>query len=92
MVVLVGGEPGLFPALTLGLAQAIRALDPNVRVESNAFWATDDAAAERSLAPLYAAGASVMFSLDAFHAPFVPPECVERAVRVSQRLGGESYL
>jgi pyruvate-formate lyase-activating enzyme len=91
-VVLLGGEPGLFPALTLVLAKAIRALDLNVRVESNAFWAADDAAAERFLAPLYAEGASVMFSLDAFHAPFVPPQRVERAVRVSWRLGGESYV
>jgi hypothetical protein len=87
-VVLLGGEPGLLPTLTHGLAQAIRALGIGVRIESNAFWATDDAAARQFLEPLYADGASVMFSLDAFHAPFVPAERVERAIRVSETLGG----
>lgn len=92
LVVLLGGEPGLFPTLTHRLAKAIRALDINVRIESNAFWATDDPAARQFLAPLYADGVSLMFSLDVFHAPFVPLEQVERAIRVSEQLGGAYNL
>jgi hypothetical protein len=33
-----------------------------------------------------------MFSLDAWHEPFVPPERVARAVRISEALGGQYNL
>ena len=92
LVVLLGGEPGLFPELTHQLANAIRALDIKFRVESNAYWATDEAAARQFLAPLYANNVSLMFSLDAFHAPFIPLERVEQAVRVSEQLDGAYNL
>jgi hypothetical protein len=92
MVVLMGGEPGLYPELTYGLATACTDLGLAVRIETNAFWATSDDAARQFLAPLYALGASVMFSLDAFHEPHVPPERVERALRVSATLGGQHSL
>ncbi len=92
LVVFLGGEPGLFPTLTHRLANAIRALNINVRVETNAFWATDDTAARQFLAPLYADGVSLMFSLDAFHVPFIPLERVEHAIRVSEELGGAYNL
>jgi hypothetical protein len=88
MVVLMGGEPGLIPDLTHRLAVSITALGVAVRVETNASWATDDEAARRFLTPLYQSGASVMFSLDTWHAPFVPPERVTRAALVSTALGG----
>lgn len=88
LVVLLGGEPGLSPNLTHWLAKAIRALNIDVRIESNAFWATNDTAARQFLAPLYADGVSLMFSLDAFHEPFIPLERVERAIRISEQLGG----
>ena len=88
LVVILGGEPGLFPNLTHWLAKTIRALDINVRVESNASWATSDTAARQFLARLYADDVSVMFSLDAYHAPFTPLERVERAIRVSEELDG----
>ena len=88
LVVILGGEPGLFPNLTHWLAKAIRALDINVRVESNASWATSDTAARQFLAPLYADDVSLMFSLDAYHAPFTPLERIERAIRVSEQLDG----
>lgn len=91
-VVLMGGEPGLVPDLTHRLAAAIRALDIRVNVETNASWATDDEAARRFLEPLYAAGAKVMFSLDAWHEPFVPPERVARAAQMSEALGGQYFL
>jgi hypothetical protein len=87
LVVLMGGEPGLFPDLTHRLALSIHRLGLAVRVETNAFWANSEEAALAFLEPLGAADASVMFSLDAFHEPFVPPACVERAVRTSAALG-----
>jgi hypothetical protein len=92
LVVLMGGEPGLFPELTHRLTAAIAAMGVAVRVETNAFWATDDEAARRFLEPLYEQEASVMFSLDAWHEPFVPSERVARAVRVSEALGGQYNL
>jgi len=92
LVVLMGGEPGLFPELTHRLTAAITTMGVAVRVETNASWATDDEAAHRFLEPLYAQAASVMFSLDAWHEPFVPPERVARAVRISEALGGQYNL
>ncbi len=92
LVVLMGGEPGLFPQLTHRLTAAIAAIGVAVRVETNAFWATDNEAARRFLEPLYAQAASVMFSLDAWHEPFVPPERVARAARISEALGGQYNL
>jgi len=92
MVVLMGGEPGLYPDLTYGLAAACTDLGLAVRIETNAFWASSEAEARQFLEPLYALGASVMFSLDAFHESHVPPERVERALRVSAELGGQHYL
>jgi len=91
-VVLLGGEPGLYPDLTHRLAAEIRAMGLAVRIETNASWATDDEAARRFLEPLYAHAASVMFSLDAWHERFVPPERVARAAQMSERLGGEYCL
>jgi hypothetical protein len=92
LVVLMGGEPGLFPELTHRLTAAITAMSVAVRVETNASWATDDEAARRFLEPLYAQAASVMFSLDAWHEPFVPPERVARAAQISEALGGQYCL
>jgi serine phosphatase RsbU (regulator of sigma subunit)/DNA-binding LacI/PurR family transcriptional regulator len=42
LVVLLGGEPGLFPELTYNIATAIHELNIAVRVETNAFWAVSD--------------------------------------------------
>jgi MoaA/NifB/PqqE/SkfB family radical SAM enzyme len=91
-VVLMGGEPGLFPELTHRLTAAIRKMGVAVRIETNASWARDDEAARRFLEPLYAQDASVMFSLDAWHERFVPPERVARAARISEALGGQYLL
>jgi hypothetical protein len=91
-VVLMGGEPGLFPELTHRLTAAIRTMGIAVNVETNASWATDDEAAHRFLEPLYAQGVMVMFSLDAWHERFVPSERVSRAARISEALGGRCFL
>jgi len=91
-VVLMGGEPGLVPELTHRLATAIRTMGIAVNVETNASWATNDEAARRFLEPLYAHGAMVMFSLDAWHERFVPPERVMRAARIAEALGGQYFF
>ena len=92
LVVLLGGEPSLHAGLTHRLTAAIHALGIGVRVETNASWATSDDTADAFLAPLYREDASVMFSLDALHEPFVKPERVRRAIRVSEALGGKYSL
>ena len=89
LVVLMGGEPGLFPELTHTLASEIHRLGPAVRIETNAFWATSVEAASDFLKPLYSINASVMFSLDSFHEHFVAPHCVEYAIRASDKLNGK---
>jgi hypothetical protein len=91
-VVLLGGEPGLFPELTQRLTTSIRALGLGARIETNASWATGPDRARAFLGPLYAAGACVMYSLDAFHEPFVPLERLACAIRVSDELGGQYNL
>lgn len=87
-VVLLGGEPGLFPDLTITLAREARKLALAVRVETNASYATSPAAARRFLEPLCRDGARICFSLDAFHEQFIPPARVEQAMRVCDELGG----
>ncbi len=91
-VVLLGGEPGLFRELTHQLVAAIHGLKLGVRVETNASWATDDEQAMSFLKPLCAAEADVMLSVDAFHEPFVPLACVERAIRVLDQLKGRYVI
>ena len=89
LVVLMGGEPGLFPELTHSLTSEISKLGIAVRIETNAFWATSIEAACEFLEPLYSNNASVMFSLDSFHEPFIPPDCVEYAIKASDELNGK---
>ncbi len=92
LVVLMGGEPSLFSDLTHRLTADITTLGIAVRVETNASWATSDQAARRFLEPLYTHHASLMFSLDTWHAPHVPRGRVTRAVLVSEALGGDYVL
>lgn len=92
LVVLMGGEPGLFPDLTNDLTSAASKLGLSTRIETNAFWATSEQDAHQFLEPLYSKGASLAFSLDSFHEPFVSLDYVERAIRVSDKLGGKYSL
>jgi len=87
-VVLLGGEPGLFPQLTWRLASASRQLGIGVRVETNGSWAVSEKAAREFLAPLYRDQVHVCFSLDALHERFIPPASVQQAIRVSDEMGG----
>lgn len=86
-VVLMGGEPGLHPALVEQLAREIHAMGIWVRIETNAFWAPSEADAEAFLTPLAGTVDQVMLSLDAFHEPFIDPGNVTHAVRALARLG-----
>ena len=89
MVVLMGGEPGLCREETLALAERTRGLAVGVRIETNGYWATDEEAATQFLQPFSRCGASVMFSLDAWHERFVPPDRVILAMRTMKALRGE---
>jgi len=92
LVVLMGGEPGLFPDLTHKLAHDINTLNLAVRVETNAFWAKTKESARQFLQPLYAENATVMFSLDCWHEKFIPSDWIENAIRVSDELAGDCNL
>ena len=92
LVVLLGGEPGLFPEVTYELTAGIRQQDVAVRIETNAFWAFSKEAACEFLELLYSLNASVMFSLDAFHEPFVSLDYLENAIKASTKLAGEYKL
>ncbi len=92
LVVLLGGEPGLFPELTHKLVKAIHNQKLRVRIETNASWATDNKAAASFLEPLCAVNTQVMLSVDAFHAPFVALERVEQAIRTLDELDGDYVI
>ena len=91
-VVLLGGEPGLFPDLTHDLAEAIQQSGLGVRVETNASWATDETSTSSVLQSLCALGAQIMLSVDAFHEPFVELTCMERAIRTLDQLQGKYVI
>lgn len=88
LVVFLGGEPGLYPDLLHRLAASIHALGIGVRIETNASWAVTLGAAHEFLAPLVDAGAQIMFSIDAFHEPFIEPQRVVTAISAMHALGG----
>ena len=89
LVVVMGGEPGLYPGRMLALVRAARDLGTATRVETNCFWATSDDVAREFLSPLVEMGAQLAFSLDAFHEPYVPLERSARAMRIANELGGD---
>lgn len=88
-VVMLGGEPGLYPELTIQLAEQIYELGIGVRVETNTSWATDDEKTRAFLEPLCRVNTQIMLSIDAFHEPFVPLERVIHAIRVLDELQGD---
>lgn len=86
-----GGEPFLFTRELMHLLRRGKALGYDVGALTNAFWAVSDEAARRVLAPFAKAGlASLGISTDCWHARAVPPERVERALRICAELGIES--
>lgn len=92
LVILMGGEPGMFPKLTESLTVEISKIGVDVRIETNASWATDDESAMRFLEPIYRCNASLMLSLDAWHEPYIPFDRVMRAINISEKFGGRYCL
>jgi MoaA/NifB/PqqE/SkfB family radical SAM enzyme len=69
--VILGGEPSIFASKTHELLSKISDLGVSTRLETNAGWAVNSEAAISFLKPLVSSNTSVMFSLDAFHEPYV---------------------
>jgi hypothetical protein len=83
-----GGEPFLFQRELMHLVRAGIARGYEVGALTNAFWAVSDDAARRILAPFAQAGlASLGISTDCWHARSVPPERVDRALRICEEFG-----
>lgn len=92
LVVLLGGEPGLFPDLTHKLAEYAAGLGCQTRVETNASWANNKESAVKFLKPLVKIGCEIMLSVDAFHEPFVKINNNETAIRVLDELKGRYVI
>jgi hypothetical protein len=87
-----GGEPfGNYPLL-LEIVRAARAagLDGIGYVETNGYWATDEAIARERLAELREAGMQqISISADVFHQSWVAPACVSRLWTVAREVLGD---
>lgn len=84
---LAGGEPmGDWPRLVSVIRAARDAgLTPLERIETNAFWATDDNLTRARLELLDALGMHMLLvSADVYHQEFVPIERVRRCVRIAR--------
>jgi molybdenum cofactor biosynthesis enzyme MoaA len=83
-----GGEPFLFYPLLLRGAALARKLSFEVGVVTNAYFATDDDAAEIWLRPLADLGISdLSLSSDVFHGTGEERKIVRRGMRAAKRLG-----
>jgi len=92
---LSGGEPfGDWPRLLeLCCAARSRGLEPLEKVETNAFWATDEALVEERIGALDDAGMiTLSISTDPYHQQYVPIERVRLAARVAERILGPQRL
>jgi len=87
-----GGEPGLSPELTHPPDGRYYSHERGSACGNQRFLGDGRRGCPHFLEPLYAQAASVMFSLDAWHEPFVPPERVTRAVRIFRGAGGQYCL
>lgn len=92
---LAGGEPfGDWPRL-LGIIRAARdaGLTPLEKVETNAFWATNDGLTRARLEQLNAFGMEkLIVSSDVYHQEFIPFERVERCVRIARQVLGRGRV
>jgi hypothetical protein len=83
-----GGEPFLFYPLLLRGAELARKLSFEVGVVTNAYFATDDDAADIWLRPLAELGVSdLSLSTDVYHGTGEERKMVRRAKRAAKRLG-----
>jgi len=86
-MVLLGGEPGLYPELVHRLCRETAAMGIWTRVETNTSWAVSEDAARAFLEPLVPIRTQIMLSVDAFHEPYIPIERVACAIKVIEVLG-----
>lgn len=94
LVCLSGGEPCLYPDLTVKVVREARAMGvPSIWVFSNAYWAVTRAGASRGLArPREAGMTRLCLSADSFHQSFVPVGRVRHAMAVARDVGLEVVL
>ena len=71
-VVVLGGEPSIFAAGTHELLRKINDLGISTRLETNANWALTMESAYDFLRPIKQSNTSIMLSVDAFHAQYIP--------------------
>ena len=92
---LAGGEPfGDWPRL-LSLIRAARdaGLTPLEKVETNAYWATQDGLTRARFEQLDALGMEkLIVSSDVYHQEFIPFERVERCVRIAREVLGRGRV
>ena len=72
MVVVLGGEPSIYPEKTHKLLMDLHNLGLTTRIETNASWAPSLESAMDFLKPIKASNTSVMLSVDAFHSKYIP--------------------
>ncbi|MBS3733954.1 MAG: hypothetical protein KGY99_03400 [Phycisphaerae bacterium] len=92
---LTGGEPFGNWDLLITIARRAHAegLGPLEKVETNAFWADDDAIIRRRLAALDVAGMQTLsVSADPYHQQFVPIVRVRRLVRAAEEVLGSGRV
>lgn len=92
-VVFTGGEPTLLGEELLEAIARISLEGPLTRMVTNASWATDDKAADAMVQQLRSAGLDeINFSIDDYHAPWIPPENVRRAYEACRGQGFEAVV
>jgi pyruvate-formate lyase-activating enzyme len=89
---LTGGEPMLFPEVTLQLAKLASARGITVRLMTNASWACNRKAAHDGVLALKAAGVSGLWiSAGAFHAEHIAERCHRELAEAAGDLGLHYY-
>jgi organic radical activating enzyme len=71
-VVVLGGEPSIYPIQTSELLSKIHELGISTRLETNAYWAISFESAMEFLRPIKLSETSIMLSVDAFHSQYIP--------------------
>lgn len=88
VVVFTGGEPTLLGEELFDAIAAVSMDGALTRIVTNACWAADDDSAGRMIRQLREAGLDeINFSMDDYHAVWVPPENVARAYRAARGSG-----
>ncbi len=88
VVVFVGGEPLIHLDDICTLIAFTQQAGIGTQVSTNGFWAHSDDSARRTLDKLAAAGLEhLALSADAYHAEFIPPASVGRALRIARDYG-----